>query len=107
MTQAERDGLKAMSTAIGEAFQRAEVRGPSDHVFNYMSLPRNRTTRLSLVRFFQKYDGDDYTPGAWFTSSKYFKAKSLLGFKNLVALVQVQVEDFEWESWYQPYVRRS
>lgn len=90
-----------MSTAIGEAFQRARVRGPSDHVINYMSLSRNRASRLSLVRFLQKNDGDDYTSGAWFTSSKYFEAKNPLGFKNLVALVQVQVEEFEWESWYQ------
>lgn len=90
-----------MVTAIGEAFQRAKARGSSDDVYHSMQLNRYRVSVLPLVRFLQKND-KDYHPGAWFAGSKWFKSTYALGFKNLVGLVQTQVDGFDWESWYRP-----
>lgn len=101
-TQAEHEGFQEMVTAIGAAFQRAKARGTEDEVYHYMTLPRNRASKLPLVRFLQKKDSKDYHPGTWFEESKYFKTTYALGFKNRVELVEAQVDGFDWGSWYQP-----
>lgn len=53
-TQDERDGVQTMVAAIGEAYQRAKTRGSGDSVYHYMSLPRNYSSRLSMVTKLQE-----------------------------------------------------
>ncbi|CAM9537615.1 unnamed protein product, partial [Ectocarpus sp. 8 AP-2014] len=64
--EAEREGLKAMVKAIGEAFKRAKVRteisGKRDAVHHYMALPSNQATRFYLVRYLVKNDAE-FAPG--------------------------------------------
>ncbi|CAN0418701.1 unnamed protein product, partial [Pylaiella littoralis] len=64
--EAEREGVKAMVKAIGEAFQRAKVRtdvsGKKDGVHHYMALPSNQASRFYLVRYLVKNDAE-FAPG--------------------------------------------
>ncbi|CAN0427863.1 unnamed protein product, partial [Pylaiella littoralis] len=64
--EAEREGVKAMVKAIGEAFQRAKVRtevsGKRDGVHHYMALPSNQASRFYLVRYLVKNDAE-FAPG--------------------------------------------
>ncbi|CAM9233484.1 unnamed protein product, partial [Ectocarpus sp. 12 AP-2014] len=64
--EAERDGVKEMVKAIGEAFQRAKVRtevsGKRDDVYHYMALPSNQASRFYLVRYLVKNDVE-FAPG--------------------------------------------
>ena len=100
--EAEREGVKAMVKAIGEAFQRAklrtEVSGKRDGVHHYMALPSNQASRFYLVRYLVKNDAE-FAPGAWYVNSKHSTAKGSVAFDNLVGLVQDQVEGFQWSSW--------
>ncbi|CAN0426362.1 unnamed protein product, partial [Ectocarpus sp. 12 AP-2014] len=63
---AEREGLKAMVKAIGEAFRwakaRTEVSGKRDAVHHYMALPSNQASRFYLVRYLVKNDAE-FAPG--------------------------------------------
>ena len=100
--EAEREGVKAMVKAIGEAFQRAklrtEVSGKRDGVHHYMALPSNQASRFYLVRYLVKNDAE-FAPGAWYVNSKHSTAKGSVAFDKLVGLVQDQVEGFQWSSW--------
>ncbi|CAM9882956.1 unnamed protein product, partial [Pylaiella littoralis] len=64
--EAEREGVKAMVKAIGEAFQRAKIRtevsGKKDGVHHYMALPSNQASRLYLARYLIKNDAE-FAPG--------------------------------------------
>ncbi|CAM9913371.1 unnamed protein product, partial [Ectocarpus sp. 8 AP-2014] len=64
--EAEREGVKTMLKAIGEAFQRAKVRtevsGKRDAVHHYMTLPSNQASRFYLVRYLVKNDAE-FAPG--------------------------------------------
>ncbi|CAN0199212.1 unnamed protein product, partial [Ectocarpus sp. 6 AP-2014] len=64
--KAEREGVKAMVKAIGEAFQRAKVRtevsGKRDAVHHYMTLPSNQASRFYLVWYLVKSDAE-FAPG--------------------------------------------
>ncbi|CAM9291386.1 unnamed protein product [Ectocarpus fasciculatus] len=100
--EAEREGVKAMVKAIGEAFQRAKVRteisGKRDAVHHYMALPSNQASRFYLVRYLVKNDAE-FAPGVWYANSKHSTAKGSVAFDKLVGLVQDQVEGFQWSSW--------
>lgn len=87
-----------MRDAVRAAFERATARGSKDPLLVYMAGKRQRTSKLALVRFLQKTD-PEYQPGTWFEGSKYFTHKGLEGFRDLVDLVQSQLEDFEWGAW--------
>lgn len=95
-TQAERDGLQEMVTAIGKAFQRAKARGSKYRVFHSMTLPTNKFSTLSMVRFLQKEDPADYRPGVWFDGSKFAKIQNPSSFNKLMKLVEEQVDAFKW-----------
>lgn len=99
VTPDERDGVIEMVEAIGEAYRRAQIRGPEDPVYLYMKLPRYRHSTLSMVRFLQKND-DEFRPGAWFVKSKYVTVQNPTTFNKVIDRVEQQVNGFKWASWY-------
>ncbi|CAB1121309.1 unnamed protein product [Ectocarpus sp. CCAP 1310/34] len=99
ITQAEREGLQEMVTAIGDAFRRAKARGSKDPVYHYMTLPRNQASLWSLVRKLRKLDAVDYRPGAWFKGSGFAKMTDGKPIEKLIMRVEDQVPDFKWTSW--------
>lgn len=98
-TVVEQDGVRLMVEAIGMAYQRAKARGPADCVNHYMSLPRNYSSRLSLVRFLQKND-KEYQPGEWFIESGLIDVANPSTINKGFDSVQRDVDGFEWVSWH-------
>lgn len=109
VTQDQREGLRVLVTAIGEAFERAKTRKTSkgECVADKMLGKRLINADMALVKKLMGMDKKKelldplFTPGQWYTDTDKWEhgANDHTRFGMLVRRMENQVEGFKFASW--------
>ena len=97
-------GVRKLTEAIGQAYERAKKRGPPDEILEYMNHGIRGRSERPLVKFLVDKDGE-FEPGEWYTKSKYPTDTNDRPFRNQVRKIQERT-DFKWAAWLPESIKK-